>query len=214
MAPGPVRPILARLSTLYITRPPWRCRPRILQVQLVTMLLLPLLGAALAPLALALGEERVIYFPKDTTSDLETGSAQAVFSAKRDDHAFTVASKSDNYVAPFLLDSKDNVAIHLAARTLARDIHTITGIEPRLYNDSLPSNVSHAIIMGSVDSELVKEIKDGREEREVIKGKWESYDVRVSKKPLKHLDSGLVITGSDRVSSYFSFLPLNPWRNF
>jgi hypothetical protein len=112
-------------------------------------------------------------------------------------------------VAPFLLDSKDNVAIHLAAGTLARDIHTITGIEPRLYNDSLPSNVSHAIIMGSIGSDLVNEIKEGSEEREVIKGKWESYDVRVSKKPLKHLDSGLVITGSDRVSPYFPYLLLH-----
>jgi hypothetical protein len=173
------------------------------------MLLIPLLGAALAPLALALGEQRVIYFPKDTTSVLKTDSAQAVFSAKHDDHAFKIASKSDNYVAPFLLDSKDNVAIHLAAGTLARDIHTITGIEPRLYNDSLPSNVSHAIIMGSIGSDLVNEIKEGSEEREVIKGKWESYDVRVSKKPLKHLDSGLVITGSDRVSPYFPYLLLH-----
>jgi hypothetical protein len=105
-------------------------------------------------------------------------------------------------VAPFLLDSKDNIAIHLAARTLARDIHTITGIEPRLYNDTLPSNISHAIILGSVDSGLVKSIKDGREERQAIKGKWESYDVRVSKTPLKHLDTGLIITGSDRVSCF------------
>jgi len=168
------------------------------------MLLLPLLGATLAPLALALGEQRVIYFPQDGTSNLETGSAQAVFSSKHDAHAFTIASK--NYVAPFLLDSKDNVAIHLAARTLARDIHTITGIEPRLYNDSLPSNVSHAIIMGSIGSDLVGEINEGREEREVIKGKWESYDVRVSKKPLRHLDSGLVITGSDRVSPSFPLI--------
>lgn len=167
------------------------------------MLLLPLIGAALtAPLALALGEQRVIYFPSEpsASSGLEINNHQAVFSAKHDSDKFTIASKSDHYVAPFLLDSKDNVAIHLAARTLARDIHTITGIEPRLYNDTLPANVSQAVIMGSVDSKLVKSIKDGREHRSAIKGKWESYDVRVSKKPFKHLDFGLVISGSDRVS--------------
>jgi len=178
------------------------------------MLLFPLLGAALAPLALALGEQRVIYFPEDTAANLETGAAQAVFSAKHDGHAFTIASKDDNYVAPFLLDSEDNVAIHLAARTLARDIYTITGIEPRLYNDSLPSNVSHAIIMGSIGSELVSEIREGSEDREVIKGKWESYDVRVSKKPLKHLDSALVVTGSDRVSPSFLLFPPNSFTTF
>lgn len=169
------------------------------------MLLVSLLGAALtAQLALALGEQRVIYFPSDHASSLETEPAQSVFSVKHHENAFTIASKSDNYVAPFLLDSEDNIAIHLAARTLARDIYTITGIEPRLYNDTLPSNISHAIIVGSVGSELVKSIKDGREERQAIEDNWESYDVRVSKTPLKHLDTGLVITGSDRVSCFLS----------
>jgi hypothetical protein len=166
------------------------------------MLLLSLIGAALtAPFALALGEQRVIYFPADksSTSGLETNNHQAVFSAKQHSAEFTITSKADHYVAPFLLDSKDNVAIHLAARTLARDILTITGVEPRLYNDTLPSNISQAVIMGSVDSKLVRGIKDGQEHRSAIEGKWESYDVRVSKNPLKHLNSGLVITGSDRV---------------
>lgn len=165
------------------------------------MLLLPIIGAVVAPLVLALGEQRVIFFPKHASSDFETGSAQAVFSAKHET-GFTIASKSEHYVAPFLLDSKDDIAIHLAAKTLARDIHTITGIEPRLYNDSLPSNISHAIIMGSIGSDVIQDIKCGKDERDVIKGKWESYDVRVSKTPVKHLDSGLVITGSDRVSLF------------
>jgi len=163
------------------------------------MLLLPLVGAALAPIAFALGEQRVIYFPQDHTK-FEAGTVQAVFSAKHDFEGFTIASKSDQYVVPFLLDSNDNVAIHLAAKTLAADIHKITGIEPRLYNDSLPSNISHAVIIGSLESHLVQGIQNDKIEREVIKGKWESYDVRVSKAPMKNLESGLVITGSDRVS--------------
>jgi hypothetical protein len=171
------------------------------------MLLLSLLGAALtAPLALALGEPKVIYFPNDspTTSGFETGDHQAIFtssSTKADSTGFTIASKKTHYVVPFLLDSQDNVAIHLAARTLARDIHSITGIQPRLYNDTLPSNVTEAVIIGSVDSKVVGAVDDGHEYRSTLAGRWESFDVRVSKKPLKHLDSGLVISGSDRVGS-------------
>lgn len=173
------------------------------------MLLLPIIGAAVcAPLALALGEKRVIYFPPKTENEwtntfLETGNQQTVFSPAYHpaESGFIIASKSDHCVAPFLLDSKDDIAIHLAAQTLARDIHTITGIEPRLYNDSLPTNISQAIIIGSLESKLVSSIGGDEEERETIKGKWESYDVRVTKHPLNHLESGLVITGSDRVST-------------
>jgi hypothetical protein len=174
------------------------------------MFILPLIGVVLAPLVIALGEQRVIYFPDDSIK-VETGSAQAVFanSQKHHDQGFTIASKSDHYATPFLLDSSDNVAVHLAARTLARDIHTITGIEPRLYNDTLPSNISHAVIMGSVGSDLIKGIESGKKEREEIEGKWESYDVRVSKNPVKHLDSGLVIAGSDRVSFPLFSMHLN-----
>jgi hypothetical protein len=69
-----------------------------------------------------------------------------------------------------------------------------------LYNDTLPANVSKALIIGSIGSEVIKNVQGGEKDRASIKGKWESYDVRVSKKPLKHLDAGLVVTGSDRVS--------------
>lgn len=171
------------------------------------MLLLPIIGAAavvVAPLALALGEQKVIYFPGSESTHILDTSDQAVFSSSTDSLAthdsFAIASKSKHYAAPFLLDSKDDVAIHLAARTLARDIHTITGIEPMLYNDTLPANVSQALIIGSIGSEVIKNVQGGEKYRASIKGKWESYDVRVSKKPLKHLDAGLVVTGSDRVS--------------
>lgn len=177
------------------------------------MLLLPILGAvacAVAPLVHALGEQRVTYFPSDhSTSTSGLASDQAIFSPDSSARApadksggFTIASKSEGYSAPFLLDSKDDIAIHLAARTLANDIKTITGVEPRLYNDTLPRNVSEAIIIGSVGSRVVGDIEGDKGPREVVGGKWESYDIRVTKTPLKHLDAGLVITGSDRVSPF------------
>lgn len=179
-------------------------------------MLLSIFGAVIvAPLALALGEKRVIYFPTESDKSdpiLVGGSQQTVFSSSHHsvDSGFSIASKVDHYVAPFLLDSRDDIAIHLAAQTLARDIHTITGIPPRLYNDTLPSNVSQAIIIGSLGSKLIGGISEGQGEREGIKGRWESYDVRVTKKPLKHLKEGLVVTGSDRVSHQLHVLSLVP----
>lgn len=172
---------------------------------------------AVAPLVSALGEQRVIHFP-ESSSELDTGAsllddlkgaAQTVFAPSsasngKSSSDFIIASKHDEYAVPFLLDSSDNTAIHLAAQTLARDVHSITGFRPILYNDTLPSNVSHAIIIGSIESKLVASTAGGREE---LKGKWESYDARVVDKPLKGLKSGLVVTGSDRVrtDSFFPF---------
>lgn len=170
------------------------------------MLLRLLAIVACSPLALALGEPKVIGFPNDrdleNASDFEADShAQVTFSTTgREPKWFTLASVKNEYVAPFLLDSKDNTAIHLAAQTLARDIHTITGYKPILYNDTLPSNVSNAVIIGSVDSKLVKETKTEESVKKDLDGKWESYDARVVQHPLKGLDSALVVTGSDRVS--------------
>jgi hypothetical protein len=78
----------------------------------------------------------------------------------------------------------------------------VTGFRPDLYNDTLPKGVEEAIVVGSASSRILGDIKsdfvDG------LKGKWESYDARVMEKPLKGLQRGLVIAGSDRVSNYRS----------
>ena len=172
------------------------------------MLLRLLAVVACSPIALALGESKVIGFPIDDVlekiDNTQNGGAQATFSSSstnRDKTWFTIASENKEFTAPFLLDSKDNTAIHLAAQTLARDIHTITGSKPILYNDTLPSNVSTAIIIGSIHSKLIEGTKTQDGVKEDLDGKWESYDARVVHHPIKGLDSALVVTGSDRVSA-------------
>lgn len=151
----------------------------------------------------ALGEPRVISFPDLSTSDFELEIQQnegQQISFTADDSTyhrpsdFVIASRHHHYAAPLLLDSKDNVAIHIAAQTFAEDVYRVTGVRPRLYNDTLPKRTRRAIVVGSLGSALIDET-----EAEGLQGKWESYDVRV-KKAVHGADEDLVITGSDRVS--------------
>lgn len=183
------------------------------------MLVVPLVWAVLSGLAHALGEPKAIGFPSVDNDYLGLGpsllsgadGSQTAFSTSKHSHKhkhrqqewWPIVSAEDEYVVPFLLDSKDDIAIHLAANVLARDIHTITGYRPIVYNDTLPANVSSAVIVGSVGSEVVGNTRHSGARKDELEGKWESYDARIVQEPLNGLDSALVITGSDRVSPHF-----------
>jgi hypothetical protein len=152
---------------------------------------------SIASYALALGEQRVISFPTTQTHLLESHQ-QAVFSHSSASH-FLIANAKEHHATPLLLDSKDDQAIHVAAQTFAHDVYRVTGLKPDLYNDTLPEGVHGAVIVGSISSRLISEIHDS-ERLAHLEGKWESYDMRVVKKPLKSLEKALVVVGSDRVS--------------
>lgn len=176
------------------------------------MLVLPLVWALLGShLAHALGEPKAIVFPPSSGLRINeaTGSQTVLSTSKHKDEWWPIVSAEDEFVVPFLLDSRDDIAIHLAANVLARDIHTITGYRPVLYNDTLPSNVSSAVIIGSVDSELVGRTSESKDRKRQLAGKWESYDARVVRHAVDGLDTALVITGSDRVSPHLSPLGIS-----
>lgn len=161
-----------------------------------------LLGLASAIAANALGEPRVITFPTsdlvepENENALSQGSAQTVFSASTSND-FTIASKERRHATPLLLDADDDEAVHLAAQTFARDVHSVTGVRPELYNNTLPAGIEHAIVVGTVESKLIQNGVKGLDYRE-LKGKWESYDVRTAK--FHGVEKALVVAGSDRVS--------------
>ena len=161
-----------------------------------------LAGLGLITTVFGLGEERVIVFPSASDIAVDAHDNQVVFDAlnkeKRD--SFVLASASHKHAKPLLLDSEDNEAIHVAAQTFADDIYRVTGVRPELYNDTLPRDVSSAVIVGSVSSRLISGLDGSNEHTEGLKGKWESFDVRVAAKPQKGLKEALVVVGSDRVS--------------
>ena len=162
-----------------------------------------LLAGGLSTYVAALGEPKVISFPSlDHLEFQEQHESQVSFVSPKHDDGFVIASERHRYATPLLLDSKDDVAIHIAAQTFADDVRKVTGLKVALYNDTLPHHIKTAIIVGSLESRVVHNVKgvnlDG------LKGKWECYDARVMPKPAASLDEALVIVGSDRVSYLYS----------
>jgi len=157
----------------------------------------------------ALGEQQVLHFPphdpQSASSSSVSGGEQVVLASPtkvvdEETDLFVLYSHPQSHALPILLDSRDDVAIHLAAKTFAKDVHKVTGLHPSLYNDTLPKGVEHAVVLCSADSGLLGSGDvQGIEE---IKGKWESYDVRV-RKGIAGTERSLVVTGSDRVCVSF-----------
>lgn len=156
----------------------------------------------------ALGQHRCLYTSDSATSSHHTD--QVVFdpsSLVRGDEDFTIASSHPSFKPsehPILTSSKDNIAVHLAAAAFIEDIRRVTGVKLDIYNDTLPAGVKQAIIVGTSESDLIGSLEGYQEIRDELKGKWESFDVRVLEKPFKGLESAAVISGSDRVSSFTS----------
>lgn len=154
----------------------------------------------------ALGQHRCLYPSDDATSSHHTD--QVVFdpsSLVRGDQDFTIASAHPSFKSsehPILTSSKDNIAVHLAAAAFIEDIRRVTGVKLDIYNDTLPAGVKQAIIVGTSESDLIGSLDGYQYLRDELKGKWESFDIRVVDKPLKGLEKAAVISGSDRVRPF------------
>ncbi|KAL7419426.1 hypothetical protein Q5752_006264 [Cryptotrichosporon argae] len=169
-----------------------------------------LVGLLAARAARALGEPQVLDFP---VAD-EDHAGQALFAAPRSS-AVLVASSPASYALPLLLSSNEDPAVHIAAATFARDVYKVTGVHPHIFNDTLPADVKKAWVVGTVASDVIAQV--GGSVKDDLKRKWESYDVRVVDRPLKGLDEGIVVTGSDRRGTVYALYTLSeqmgvsPW---
>lgn len=174
--------------------------------------------------ALALGQKRCVYFPaeNDEHSDLSSSEhegSQRTFKAtfnsggrKSDTNAFIIASSAAEHNAvhiPVVISSHENPAVHIAARNFVDDIEKVTGIKLKLHNDTAPDGAKDAIVVGTIASPVISAIDSYKEVARGLKGKWESWDVRVVAKPGFGLDRALVMTGSDRVSLAFHHVALS-----
>ena len=131
-----------------------------------------------------------------------------------DTSGFVLASPSG--AVPLLLDSADAAAVHIAAKSFVQDVYAVTGQRMQLYNDSLPGDVKRAVVVGTVASDLIRQVDrhpldgvvqgkqvvigPGERLSKRLEGKWESYEGEVVVSPLPGVKEGLVIAGSDRVS--------------
>ncbi|WVQ77563.1 hypothetical protein IAR50_007251 [Cryptococcus sp. DSM 104548] len=184
------------------------------------MLLAPLLLLALLPKhALALGDPQVVSFPTTHQLSAEEYSYlpshqlhQAPLSSHSSDDAedvFILAAAHHQYTAPLLLSSKEDQAIHRAARTFVDDVLKVTGHQPQIFNDTLPANTERAIIVGSLKSPVLRELRAQKVVRGELEGKWESFDVRWVSSPRQGVKESLVVTGSDKRGTIYALYSLS-----
>lgn len=95
-----------------------------------------------------------------------------------------------------LVASSENTAILRAVEDLAEDFCRVTGVKPQI-SDMYEGE--RAIIIGSLDSPLIKEILSrGGINATELEGYREKYLIKTITQPLDGIDEALVIAGSDR----------------
>ncbi|WP_221391955.1 glycosyl hydrolase 115 family protein [Dyadobacter sp. NIV53] len=103
----------------------------------------------------------------------------------------------------------------IAANLLASDIQLVSGYLPKVYND-ISTAKGNVIIIGRADSELIMGFGNKAVDQS-LKGKWESYSLRILVRPSKNISNALVIAGSDaRGTAYGVFsisekIGVTPW---
>lgn len=117
--------------------------------------------------------------------------------------------------AALIYDQHDFRGVQIAVESLWRDLEQITGHSNRQLtavtaaNASIPGNVGAAIIVGSVNSSLIRQITSGNAlSLASIEGKWESFKTSVVRNPLPGVDDALVIAGSDKRGTIFGVYTL------
>lgn len=109
--------------------------------------------------------------------------------------------------ADVIYSKEDPVGVRIASESLVKDLEQITGEERRLLTwDELESDSSSssAIIVGTIDSDLIKSLVDeGVIETEWLEGKWESFITAVVDSPMSHVGRALLIIGSDKRGAIF-----------
>ena len=128
---------------------------------------------------------------------------------------FTLVSKTTK--VSIVYAKNESKLDSITASLLAFDIQRVTGYLPFVSND-ISKVKGSVIIIGSLQSKLVQDLL-GQQSKEYInlKGKWESYLIKMIDKPLSNITSALLIAGSDkRGTAYGVFhisevIGVSPW---
>lgn len=120
-------------------------------------------------------------------------------------------------VASLFYSDEDHKVVHIAAADLAADIGRVTGKRPPVTTTS-PA-VETAVIVGTIGkSPLIDGMANsGKLDVSAIRGKWESFMIRIVELPLANVGRALVIAGSDRRGTAFgvyevsNLIGVSPW---
>ncbi|KAF2796768.1 glycoside hydrolase family 115 protein [Melanomma pulvis-pyrius CBS 109.77] len=127
--------------------------------------------------------------------------------------SFTPSIESLNIVgATILVATDDFVGVHIAANSLAKDLQEITEVESEVKNVTTNStllantrvkSLKSAIIVGSVNSSLIRHLSTNDViDVSEIQG-WEMFKTSVISNPMRGVEKALVIVGSDKRGTIF-----------
>ncbi|CAI6340113.1 unnamed protein product [Periconia digitata] len=120
--------------------------------------------------------------------------------------------------AAIIADADDFIGVHIAVKSLGRDLAAITGTTPEVHNVTAnttfsgltTSTTNTAIIVGSVNSSLIRLLSsNGSIEISDIEGQWETFRTSIVANPLPGVSKALVIVGSDKRGTIFGIHTLS-----
>lgn len=131
---------------------------------------------------------------------------------------FVVADSTAATTATIWVDAEANPGIKMAAQSLQQDIARVTGLTPRLTNES--SDLSgHVIIIGERGQSALVDRLISSNKLEVIENarQWEGFQLDVIENPFPGIEKAWVISGEDRRGAIFGTYDLSekigvsPW---
>lgn len=120
---------------------------------------------------------------------------------------------------PLAYSSNDFVGVAKVMHYLKSDLKMVSGLEPQLSTDKLPS-APQMVITGTVGhSKLIDQLVNEKKiDLSELNGKWEQFIIQVVEKPFAGVEKALVIAGSDKRGTLFGALELSkqigvsPWN--
>ncbi len=112
--------------------------------------------------------------------------------------------------APIVVNDAEPYPVRRAAGDLAEDIEKITGQKPDVVS-SIPSDVSSAILIGTVDtSSLITDLDNsGAFVTNDLRGEWESFKIQTLQSPGNGLDEAVAIAGANMRGTIFGIYQLS-----
>ncbi|MBN2590188.1 MAG: glycosyl hydrolase 115 family protein [Sedimentisphaerales bacterium] len=122
--------------------------------------------------------------------------------------ALTLAA--DGKAAPLYISSQDWPGVIRALGDLQSDIKKVTGIEPAISKDAVPS-AKEVVLVGTLGkSPIIDQLaSENKIDVSDVKGQWETFIVQVVENPLSGVDRALVIAGSDKRGTIYGIYDLS-----
>jgi len=130
--------------------------------------------------------------------------------------SFTISGQGNS--APLLISSKEWPGVLRAFNDLRTDIGKVTSLTPGIFTDKIPES-KEIIIAGTLGkSDLIDQLVLKKKiDISAISGKWESFLIRIVKRPFPGVKRAFIIAGSDKRGTIFGIyevsrqIGISPW---